>query len=323
VIQVPAQLFCRHARRARTPSQVEGIEDSTDQDRASSEQSPLWEASQRPPVSNPEDGLKRLLLGHDQLVITRQIEMLNLFVGFEQSNRYVISSEQGDTLGYIAEEPRGFLATFGRQILRTHRPFRALVMDSEGNPILWLRRPFAFINSRLFVQRLKDFNEYTPDGEPVLDTFGEAQQRWHLWRRRYDLFLREDPHRILTLANEPQPEPETEMFHQLARIDEGFLAWDFRLQDAHGEEIASVRRAFRGFGRELFTDTGQYFVRFGLGPRDPEDPVPRTPSVVRSLTLEERALVLAMSVNIDFDYFSRHSEGGGPGMGFWWFSSGE
>jgi hypothetical protein len=42
----------------------------------------------------------------------------------------------------------------------------------------------------MYVQRLKDWHEYAPTGEPVLDTFAEAQQRWHPWRRRYDLFLR-------------------------------------------------------------------------------------------------------------------------------------
>lgn len=42
----------------------------------------------------------------------------------------------------------------------------------------------------MFVQRLKDFDSYTPEGEPVLDTFGEAHQKWHLWRRRYEVFLR-------------------------------------------------------------------------------------------------------------------------------------
>ncbi|CCL99341.1 uncharacterized protein FIBRA_01359 [Fibroporia radiculosa] len=249
--------------------------------------------------------------------------MLNLFVGFEQSNRYVITNEEGVTLGYIAEEQRGFLGTFGRQILRTHRPFRALVMDSMGTPILWLRRPFAFINSRMFVQRLKDLSEYTRDGEPVLDTFGEVQQRWHLWRRRYDTFLRKDSRRILTLATDPQPEPETELFHQFARVDEGFLAWRFVLRDARGEAMASISRMFRGFGRELFTDTGQYFVRFGHDSSDPQETISKAPSIIRDLSLEERALVLAMSVNIDFDYFSRHSEGSGPGLGFWWFSSGE
>lgn len=87
--------------------------------------------------------------------------MLNIFVGFEQSNRYIISehasgfptmitytvlsgilssaNEQEEVLGYVAEEPRGFLSMFSRQIFRTHRPFRALVMDSQGSPILWVR----------------------------------------------------------------------------------------------------------------------------------------------------------------------------------------
>ncbi len=84
--------------------------------------------------------------------------MLNIFMGFEQANRYSISklpfytggreyvlrrclaNEAGETLGYIAEEPRGFLSMFSRQVFRTHRPFRALVMDSQGSPILWVRR---------------------------------------------------------------------------------------------------------------------------------------------------------------------------------------
>lgn len=70
--------------------------------------SPLWEESQqRHPSSDPEDGLKRLLQ-NDALVVTRsvtlfpwwptksifiwcrQLEMLNIFVGFEQTNKYVI-----------------------------------------------------------------------------------------------------------------------------------------------------------------------------------------------------------------------------------------
>ena len=42
----------------------------------------------------------------------------------------------------------------------------------------------------MFVQRLKDLTEYTGDGEPILDTFGEVKQVWHPWRRRYDLFIR-------------------------------------------------------------------------------------------------------------------------------------
>jgi hypothetical protein len=160
-------------------------------------------------------------------------------------------------------------------------------MNEFPQSLLWwlisvfqIRRPFAWVNSRMYVQRLKDWHDYTPTGEPVLDTFAEAQQRWHLWRRRYDLFLRwgavssysapqtktsnrTAPKAILSNASEPQPEPEPDHFAQFARIDEGFWAWHFTLRDSRGEEFASINRAFRGFGREIFTDTGKFLTPHG------------------------------------------------------------
>ncbi|KAF8478652.1 Scramblase-domain-containing protein [Russula ochroleuca] len=288
-----------------------------DESTVNTSESPLWEESQRHPSSDPADGLKRLLQ-NNSLVVTRQFEMLNVFVGFEQTNKYVISNNAGETLGFIAEEPRGLLTSLSRQLLRTHRPFRAMIMDRDGTPVLWIRRPFAWINSRMYVQRLKDWHE------PVVDTFAEAQQLWHLWRRRYDLFLRDAPEPILSKPGEPQPEPELDRFAQFAKIDEGFWAWQFTLRGSRGEELASISRAFRGFGREIFTDTGklstsrQYTVSFSPLPPSAEDNTPREPIVMRELSLQERALVLAMAVNVDFDYFSRHSEGG-PGLGIWHF----
>jgi hypothetical protein len=49
-----------------------------------------------------------------------------------------IANDVGEVLGFIAEEPRGLLASLSRQLLRTHRPFRAVIMDREGTPILWV-----------------------------------------------------------------------------------------------------------------------------------------------------------------------------------------
>jgi hypothetical protein len=66
---------------------------------------------------------------------------------------------------------------------------------------------------------------------------------------------RDTSHRILSTVSQPQPEPAEEeiasKFTQFARIDQGFLAWHFNLVDARKEVIASVDRAFRGFGREV------------------------------------------------------------------------
>lgn len=103
----------------------------------------------------------------------------------------------------------------------------------------------------MYAQRLKKFHEYTPDGEPILDTFAEVQQRWHPWRRRYDLFLRQSHHRILSTTSEPQPEPSPAVFNQTFQVDEGFLAWNFKLLDGRAEQVAHIQRAFRGFGREV------------------------------------------------------------------------
>ncbi|KAJ3564277.1 hypothetical protein NP233_g8401 [Leucocoprinus birnbaumii] len=279
---------------------------------ASAEESRMWHTSQRPPTSNAGEGLKRLLMENDTLIVERQIEMLNIFVGFEQCNKYAISSEKGEPLGFIAEEDRGFLGAISRQAFATHRPFRAVILDVTGSPVLWvgqttpprdlsllkpeqLRRPFAWINSRMYVQRLKELSEYTPEGDPILDTFGEIQQVWHPWRRRYDLFLRERSREILSLASEPQPEPEPAVFTQVAQVDAPFLAWDFRLLDGRKQDTAFISRSFRGFGREIFTDTGRYSVCFkpvALAPGG-QDYVPQFSS--RVLSLDERALFLALA----------------------------
>jgi hypothetical protein len=182
-------------------------------------------------------------------------------------------------------------------------------MDRTGQPILWIRRPFAFINSRIFVHA----NE-GKEGKLV----GEAQQEWHPWRRRYNVFQSRDE----------------ETMRQFARIDSGFLAWDFWLKDKDDRLVASINRNFRGLGRELFTDTGQYVIRFDSAGTELDMPTGSDVSLQgqtlilpdakdRALTLDQRAMALATAVSIDFDYFSRHSGSGGFGFPFFMWGGGD
>lgn len=55
----------------------------------------------------------------------------------------LIANEHGITVGYIAEEPRGAWSTVARQVFRTRRPFRAVVMDDQGTPVLWVSFSFT------------------------------------------------------------------------------------------------------------------------------------------------------------------------------------
>ncbi|KAJ3060398.1 hypothetical protein HK102_009502, partial [Quaeritorhiza haematococci] len=186
---------------------------------------------------------------------------------YEQANKYAIKDVNGQDVGFIAEEEQTFSGAILRQLMRTRRAFKAVVLNRNGEVVLKIYRPVKwFLNSTIYVYDRND------------NLIGEVKQVWHLWRRKYDLFLQK---------------------RQFAAIDGGFWAWDFILEDENGGVLSSVNRNFVGFAREIFTDSGQYVVRY-----DAVQPV-------RALSLDERAVALAAAVTVDIDYFSRHSHHGG------------
>ncbi|KAJ2608422.1 hypothetical protein H4S08_004457 [Coemansia sp. RSA 1365] len=108
----------------------------------------------------------------------------------------------------------------------------------------------------------------------------------------------------------------TDQFGQFARVDAPFLSWDFPMRNEQGVMVAGVFRDFSGIGMELFTDYGLYAVCFdqlalsqryapsvGSGVATTEQAV----SADSDLDLDQRAVVLAAAVSIDFDYFGHHS----------------
>ncbi|KAI8899444.1 Scramblase-domain-containing protein [Globomyces pollinis-pini] len=207
------------------------------------------------------------VLSHPSLMVARQLEMLNVFLGYEQANKYALTNINGTQVGFIAEHDQSFKSAIFRQLFKTRRAFKADILDSNGNVVLKIDRPFTwFLNSTISI--------LTPNNEVI----GTVKSDWHLWRRRYDVFLRND---------------------QIARIDGGFMTWQFESVDEAGNPVSLVDRNFMGFAIEIFTDMGQYVVHYES-----------TPNSTRSLSLDERAVFLACAVTIDIDYFSRHSSSG-------------
>ncbi|KAL9631858.1 MAG: hypothetical protein Q9164_005664, partial [Protoblastenia rupestris] len=173
---------------------------------------------------------------------------------------------------------------------------------------------------------------------------GEAQQQWAPLRRKYNLFIHRDSpdpsNPQLTSGDLPlsnskaltPSSPETPnsggAFSQFAYVDEPFLSWDFSLLTSDSKLLGSVNRNFSGFGREIFTDTGVYALRMdsaGLA-QEPGHLISKSGQRMEPLgglgmTLDQRAVMLATAVSVDFDYFSRKSGSGGLGGGFMpmWF----
>jgi hypothetical protein len=137
---------------------------------------PTWPTST---LSNISD-----LVNRPAVVVGRQLEMLNIFLGYEQANKYVIYDAQTATpLAYLLEDESTMTKMLMRQFLRSHRPFTAIIMGLDGRVLMKMRRPLQLVNSRVSV--FSHISESGDDDEDEL--LGVVQQRWHLWRRRYDI----------------------------------------------------------------------------------------------------------------------------------------
>lgn len=315
----------------------------------------------------PRDHPALSILGNSSLVIQRQLEMMNVMLGFEQANRYIIMDGQGQTIGYIAEQDHGLGSTMARQLFKTHRSFTTHIFDAREREVLRIHRPFAYINSRIRIYDPVPEGGYADtEGSTALQgvsassivnqaavaqisplkleemrIIGEAQQQWAPLRRKYNLFT----YRALAPASDGQSTPRIESgeqatsdtkalteatvpdqaieagMAQFAHVNEPFLSWDFNLRDESQNTVGSVNRNFGGFAREIFTDTGVYALRMDsaaqssvLESADGKE-VERYERDATAMTLDQRAVMLATAVSIDFDYFSRHS-GAGHGGGF-------
>ncbi|KAJ2862416.1 hypothetical protein GGI22_002199 [Coemansia erecta] len=260
------------------------------------------------------------ILGHSSLRVTRKLEMMNIFLGYEQANRYALLDPHGNAVGFMAEEYT-LWSTIGRQFLRLHRPFRVHVLDLNGRECMTIWRHFSLINSKVFVADHRG------------RTIGESQQQWHMWRRRYNMFI--DHYGGAGVSESRQGFDR----RQFAEVDAPFLSWDFPFVAENGSLLGGVYRDFSGIGMELFTDYGLYAVCFDrlaltqryqtqtqnqAWPSALPGVKAQTPShspvlANRDLDLDERAVALAAAVSIDFDYFSRHSRMAGGGGGFMFF----
>lgn len=179
-----------------------------------------------------------------------------------------------------------------------------------------------------------------------MSIIGEAQSQWAPLKRKYNLFLFHQPPGEtnaptstagldMSRAQKAQMAAQSSgtdvgQYVQFAYIEEPFLSWDFSLRSSSDKLIGSVNRNFAGFAREIFTDTGVYALRMDAAGLEEEAGkkhiLSKTAQEVKEykdvvvgekgemgMTLDQRAVMLATAVTVDYDYFSRHSHSGRMG----------
>ena len=283
-------------------------------------------------------------------------EQANKYVIMDgQGNRIGYLAEQEHGLGRtVARQAFGTHRSFTThvfdrnemEVLRFHRPFswisssiRIYDATSPTDPTYQTSSALVGTGSGSIANSTAAHVSSRPHSD--MRIIGEAQQEWAPLRRKYNLFLHRDISKDpsdpsaprLTAGDLPLSDSkalqvaeagkEEVGFAQFAYVNEPFLSWDFSLKSSDDRLIGSVNRNFAGFPREIFTDTGVYALRMdsaGLA-AEPNHLISQTAntapqSEVTGMTLDQRAIMLATAVSIDFDYFSRHS---GAASGGGWF----
>ena len=155
----------------------------------------------------------------------QEVEHLEVFTGFETSNRYSVRTPEGETLLYAYEES-GFL---GRQFLRNHRPLTLHVVDNDGQPFLKASRSFFWLLSHLHVR------------DPQDREVGSLRRRFAVLKRTFS--LEDSSGRSLAEVQGPLIRPNTFMVYK------------------QGSEVARITKQWSGALREAFSDADTFHLQ--------------------------------------------------------------
>jgi len=172
----------------------------------------------------PPDGT---LLSEQQVLVKQQVESIELLSSFEGRNRYVFSTPAGQRLAHAEEESTGAIGFISRNLFSSARPFSMGISVLNTSEIIWVKRHFEFIFSRITVSDSQG---------PV----GEVNQRFSILNRKYDLV----PYfggRTLTVAG-PLLRP-----------------WTFNIL-LGGRQVGSIKKKWSGMLKEAFTKADTFAV---------------------------------------------------------------
>ncbi|PAA87541.1 hypothetical protein BOX15_Mlig000592g5 [Macrostomum lignano] len=74
----------------------------------------------------------------DQILIKQQKEMIEILIGWETANKYIVLNNVGQQVFFAKEDS----STCDRQCLGAQRPFEMLVTDNTGQEVIHISRPY-------------------------------------------------------------------------------------------------------------------------------------------------------------------------------------
>ncbi|XP_017486069.1 PREDICTED: phospholipid scramblase 1-like [Rhagoletis zephyria] len=173
----------------------------------------------------------------DQLVVIQEVDMLQVFTGYESHNRYSVKNAANQNVYYCVETSD----VLTMNLMHSDRPFEIIVMDNFGVPVLRASRPYHFGSILCGCPDLLQVS--TGNGQPL----GTVQEQFKCCGSRFTVH---DANGGVVLFLEGPP----------CRFD--FLDTEFEVLTTDEAKVGAVTRQFPGFFKELYTKADVFGVHF-------------------------------------------------------------
>lgn len=172
-------------------------------------------------------GYMERLADLDSLSIQQKAFMGEVFTRFEVENEYLVMDSRGENLYYAQELAGDF---FMKMWLRSFRPFKMSIVDTSGQTVLTLDRPFRFY--------YHEINIYDANGSML----GRIKKEFSMFERIYYIYNASGK-QILGLYGPI------------------FRPWTFLIK-FRGTEVGKIVKKWSGITKETFTTADNFGIQF-------------------------------------------------------------
>ena len=152
------------------------------------------------------------------------------------NNEYQILDEGGSEIGFVKEQSSALETILKLFMSQKMLPWKMNILDSQKNVLVTISKGLTFFLSKI----------------SVTNSAGTE---------------------IATIKQKFALKPKFEVYDTtgavVASVEGNFVAWDFKVTDAQGNQIGSINKQFGGLAKEIFTDSDKYVVKISKSLSDP------------------------------------------------------
>ncbi|XP_063297073.1 phospholipid scramblase 1-like [Pelobates fuscus] len=206
------------------------------------------------------------LIQIDQILIHQQIEILELFTGFETSNKYEIKNSTGQRIYFAAEQND----CCNQYFCGSARSFTITVVDNANQEVMKLMRPLR-CDCCCTPCCLQKLEVQAPPGIPV----GYVIQNWHPYLPKFTIQNEREQNILKIVGPCVLCRCCSDVTFEVKSLDEHF-------------NVGRISKQWSGFVNEMYTDADNFGVQFPL-----------------DLDVKIKAVMLGACFLIDFMFFEK------------------